>query len=270
MALPSNIEKEDILLDDIPEPDEIMAPEPVRGQELLWEYLDAAVDVPALERERRFIDLTPELQLFLASRETAAQVGAIAQQAKLAPEQASSLARVIRNLFTGEIPEGEFDATLANSLGMELAATRDIKSGLESILEKFRENAKRGPTPLSPTGGMRQPPSPAPPPAKPQIGAAEPAPRAMRGGGAAPAAPAEQVPETPFMIHVERDEVTPFAMPPGPPLRPQPRPASGRDEAKPVRVKVEAPTATPPPPAPPKEKPQSRVVHYSNLRTPLE
>lgn len=80
------------------------------------------------------------------------------------------------------------------------------------------------------------------------------------------ATPEAVIPETPFMLHIEKPDLgtLPQGITPLTSHIDYKEQKSAANESKPVRVKIELPQGEP------REKPKSRVVHYSNLRTPLD
>lgn len=260
----NNMAIEDIqsenIIDDIPEPDEIMEPQPVDAQNDLWEYLDAVIDGEAIDREKRFIDLSPEIQQYLASRALATTIQTIGMQNNFSEDQQEIIAGTVKSLFIKDISLNEFDAALAKNLEIDLQKVAPIRTALRDTLAMFEKENTSKPRPIEIAPEVTR--------LKPMTGKAIPN---EKPAATQPQPQEEAIPETPFMIHRETTEL------PTLPRSTTPRPSFFRssfnknEEQKPantsapqqVKVKIQTPEGV-------KEKPKSRVVHYSNLRTPIE
>jgi len=224
-----------------PRPEEVMPPRPTQEQDALWDYLDTVFDEDTLNRESKFINLDDETQGWLASISLAQSIGKLGGKYLLVPDQIVGLARVIRYFFIGEIARENLTSALETAVKVDTqkAAALGADPDFKNLLRL--EEAPSPPPEIKPT---------------PQIQEALPV--------QTPPKPAESSGDEPFLLHEEKPLFTPSGPKEAPSVSFEPRrrewPAA---PPKPVAAKIETPSTE-------EEENKKRVVHYSNLRTPLD
>jgi len=219
--------------------EETIEPMPSPEQDTLWDALDEIFDVEALEREEEFLKLDATLRHRMASVGFAEDIGRIAEKFSLSPEDTKNLSRAIRYLSLKIIPDDKIEMLATE--GFEI--TKEVGEGLARELR-----ALLGVPETPSTTQETAPPLPSPtqetsPPLREVL-------------------PQPQIPveNAPFMLHEEKPIFGARPEPLGSPsvsFEPQER-RSLKPSLKPQTARVEGPSAEP------------RVVHYSDLRTPLD
>ncbi|MEK7554409.1 MAG: hypothetical protein AAB518_00265 [Patescibacteria group bacterium] len=231
-------------VDSIANAEETFSPEPSAEQNQLWDKLDAAYDVPALEHEATFMALSDNDRSRLASIELAEDISRIAMKLNLDSKNTRHLSAIMKYVGIKEIEPAD-----AVRVALELIAP----PGTE------KETVEREVGALVGVSVMREEPIPSPPSTVDSVAAPAPSVEEI---------PTESIPETtipsigmgdePFILHEEEPEY----------IRPEPRESPSvnfnpgqiekRTSPKPVTAKVESPERSP------------RVVHYSDLKTKLD
>ncbi|MSR73832.1 MAG: hypothetical protein EXS60_02150 [Candidatus Pacebacteria bacterium] len=197
-----------------------------------------------------FKTLQPEVKEWIASDDTSAIIKAITARFILSEEQERALPILILRLVTQDLPPESFKAELAKETGVDAELAKNITEAIaKEVIEPIAAALRYGGVNTNLLGFNA--PSPIPQPAEQVVSRPTPAPQAE----VATANPAEAAPQKapvtaqPFILHEEpRTTVTPNATRS---FNYSPQVSAGETGAVPPRVVIE------------------RVVHYSQLRTPL-
>ena len=241
----------------LPSPDEVMDPLPSEEQEWLWQNIAGAVSERALERETDWRVLPPEIRKELASLETANRLGKIGVEFSLSPEQVMLLSGLVKYLFLRRVEKNKFESTLADIAGLERNIASAIVDKLKDIIGKagvFHALEKK---PGEPTIAPEIVSVPRTPPQR-ETADEPPPPPAGEAGDDQPFILHEEKPTSSPVVELPHEETrSSFSFTPEEPpetMRPQ------EPKAVPVRIETEGGGG----------KPKARIVHYSNLRTPLD
>ncbi|GEM_PF-6606723 len=220
--------------EDMPTPDEIMEPQPSAEQDELWEKVQDSVTTEDFDREDKFCDLSIRLQDYLASHAVADQIQEISLKFTLSPNQVRGLARVIKYFFIKQWPPEDLGKALTKEVLVSSDLTEEIGKDLEPLLYPNEATLD------SLTSAKL------PPPEKENDAPEQPF---------STKTTASSEDDTPFILHEEKpfvQSVNPDTAAPS--FKIQETPSAPRKE-EPVKAQV--------------EQPKSRIVHYNNLRTPL-
>lgn len=225
-------------IDTVKGTEETIEPMPSPEQNALWDALDDIFDVEALEWEQEFLKLDTESRRRMASVGFAEDIGRIAEKLSLSREDTKNLARAVRYLSLKIIPEGKIEALAAEGFEVTKEVGEDLARELRALLgvSEAPSMPQEIVAPL-PSTTQKTPPSPQEAMSQPQI-------------------PNE---DAPFILHEEKPIFGARPEPLGSPsvsFEPQGR-RTPRPSLKAQTARVETPSAEP------------RVVHYSDLRTPL-
>lgn len=199
-----------------------------------------------------FKTLQPEIKEWIASDDTSAIVKAIAARFILSDDQERKLPVLILRLVTQDLPPESFKAELAKETGVDEGLAKNITEAIaKEVIEPIGAALRYGGVNTN-LLGFNAPASPASLTRLRATSAPDPIPAPQAESAAASPAEAAQAPASaqPFILH-EEPRITTDATPNGGrPFNYSPEEA-GRAGQIPPRVVIE------------------RVVHYSQLRTPL-
>lgn len=246
-----------------PTPDEIIKPQPTADQDLLWEKIYQTVSAEDLEKEVKFVRLPLAFRNYLAKNSVANLIGEIGQKFNLVPWQVQKLAKIVRRYFIKEVALVSLDNIIGEELKISLEIAAAIRESLTDILKAVPSvSVPTPPPPPQPVTPPAPPPTPPPAPVTPP-----PVPRPLPT-----ATPKPLTGDQPFIIYKERPELreTPAPAPsvpkkpepPKPPLATDAVPSTERTSNV-VRVPIKTPSS-------PSNNASTRMVHYSNFRTPLK
>jgi hypothetical protein len=259
--------------------EELITPEPDKEQYELWEKLDAVFDKPTLERELKFIELPKQTQNYLASLTLAVEIQNLSEQLKLTSQERNNIVQLIRYIAINEYNWENKEKILRENIGFEPEKIQQLLTNpnLEKIIKEvqIKIGSVSPPPPqekvviseIKPASQNKTAPplvTPPPPPPRPTPPQPQPKPE-----------PAIQKPITneqesredrPFILHEEK----PLFSPTGPNEKPsvdfkpqnfaQQKPSVN---IKPSTARVETSSTKP-------QASQTRVVHYSDLRTKID
>ncbi len=238
-------------------PDEVKLPQPNATQKALWEYLDTLFDQTVLNRELKFLELDSDTIRRLASISLAQSVGKVGKKFNLNYKQVNDLARLIKYLAIKEIVPENLVSSLQKILEInnELAETMAADVDFQNLI---KEEGVPPASEASPPASLTV----LEPVEKPTPETPETTETPEQSASSFESSPAEN--ESPFMLHEEKT----FSPSPPPPERPSvsftpPTPPKQPSPKPPRAARIELPEQD-------SEKPTARVVHYSNLRTPLD
>jgi len=222
------------------EPDAVEFPQPSKYQNLLWDYLDAIFDEGALNREMKFVQLDSKTRDWLASITLSSAIGKLGKKYVLTYDETTRLARLIRYFFIEEIARDNLASALEATIKIDLqkAAAISADPDFKNLLR------------------LEEAPPPPEIKATPQIPEAPPVEVTPKPTQAA-------LGDEPFLLHEEKPLFTPSGPKEMPSVSFEPKRRWPTPPPKPVAAKIETPNTE-------DEENKKRVVHYSNLRTPLD
>lgn len=231
-----------------PTPDEVIQPIPSNRQEELWEEIGETLDEEILNTEVRLTELPRNLREHLAAITTTYTLIKIGRGFLLMPEQTQKLAKIIKLYFINQIPNvQELVTKIRVDLGIDEKKAHEIYNDGD-----FKHVLAPKSTPQEKTVSLEtlaETPTEEVLHFKFEKGVAK----------AETLKPAEE--GKPLMIHEEKPLTEGTTKPPTQKGFSLPfglfKSRSAREEQAPVKARVEVP------------KEEKRVVHYSELRTPL-
>lgn len=238
-------------------------------------------------------DILPEdVRIWLASETVANRIMNMNDRLKPRSDKRNAIALLVHRIAVRNLPPAAAAGELRRELGLDEVRSRSLTRELfESVFQPIErtlrselniEVADMVAGGASESSGLTTPvvaPEVATSePKRVDFGVSEPMPKSAPSTSSEQASPPPPPPETkqtmaepepelgdqPFLIHEEKPQTF---MPPREPrqgfsFKPREAPNPPSEAAKPVQVRIETPEKP--------KKPASRVVHYSNLRTPLD
>ncbi len=259
---------EDIKIEDnaesLPPPDEIESPIPSQDQENLWRNINDLTNANTLLREAKFIRVGGATRKKLSSIGLASRIELLSSAHELTENEGRALALLIGRFAIHDLTLTLFTQELTKLLGAERGNTLMTTESLRGILQSFAPDAVLFSDQTPADAARLSRPMPAPSVAIPKP-AAPPASAPAQTIKPSVAETETQENAAPFILHEETSAFTP----PTPKIQssvsfdilraPRSAPAP-----KPISVKIESPFEKP------KGAEPRRVVHYSNLRTPID